>query len=262
VILHTHTLGTGDGVPVLALHGVRGHGARFRRLAEEALPGRIVLAVDLRGHGRSGYGPPWDTGTHVADVVETLDHAGVDGPVDVVAHSFGGLVALRMAAAHPGRVRRVVLLDPAAAIAPEQAAAYAAEDLAGTGRSGSWASEAEARAFWLSLRPPEGRWAADEDLAVFLVRDGDGRWRHPFSREAVITAWSEMCLPPPALDGWHGDATLVTAVRQPFVSDALRRHLRRTLGPRLREVDVDSGHIVMWDAPAATAAVVAEALGG
>ncbi len=50
--------------------------------------------------------------------------------------------------------------------------------------------------------------------------------------------------------------TLVTARREPYVSEALRNRLRQECGPRLEEVDIDSGHILMWDAPEHTAAVV------
>ncbi len=50
--------------------------------------------------------------------------------------------------------------------------------------------------------------------------------------------------------------TLLTARREPYVSEALRARLRQECGPRLAEVDIDSGHILMWDAPEHTAAVV------
>jgi lipase len=57
----------------VAIHGLGAYGRRFRRLAEEGLPSRRVLAVDLRGHGGSGWDPPWHIERHVADLIETLD---------------------------------------------------------------------------------------------------------------------------------------------------------------------------------------------
>ena len=51
-VLHLHRFGAADGAPLLALHGVTGHGGRFRALAERGLPERRWLALDLRGHGR------------------------------------------------------------------------------------------------------------------------------------------------------------------------------------------------------------------
>ena len=56
--LHLHEWGSADAPPVVCLHGVTSHGARFAHLAER-LSGFRVLAPDLRGHGRSGWEPPW-----------------------------------------------------------------------------------------------------------------------------------------------------------------------------------------------------------
>jgi len=109
------------------------------------------------------------------------------------------------------------------------------------------------------VRPPSGRWARDEDLDAFLVRGEDGRYRLQFSRAAAIGAWSEMARPVAGLGAWHGPVTLVTAERDPYVSDALRAMLRDACGPLLTEVGIDVGHILMWDAPEQTARVVAAA---
>ena len=79
--LHLHAWGPDDGRPVLVIHGVTNTGARYRRLAEEELPGLRVLAPDLRGHGHSTWEPPWSVERHVEDLVLTLDGAGVGGAV-------------------------------------------------------------------------------------------------------------------------------------------------------------------------------------
>ena len=109
-VLHTHSFGDPAGVPLLAVHGITAHGGRFRRLAEEAWPHRRTLAPDLRGHGRSTADAPWNVAQLVQDLADTLDAHGVAGPVDVVGHSYGGVVTLAFLAAHPGRVRRLVLM--------------------------------------------------------------------------------------------------------------------------------------------------------
>lgn len=85
--------------------------------------------------------------------------------------------------------------------------------------------------------------------------------RFAFSREAAICAWSAMARPPAPLR-WRGPLTLATAAREPDVTDALRAYLRAALGGLLSEVDIDSGHVVFWDAPEETAAVVRAALPG
>jgi lipase len=257
--LRVHELGAANGPVVLALHGVRNHGRRFRRLADDAYPAARVIAPDLRGHGASGWEPPWDVATHVGDVCETLDVAGVRGPVEVVAHSFGGLIAIALAAAQPERVRSLTLLDPAAGIDPAACAAAAELDLRGHGRAATWTSRASAEAAWSAVRPPEGQWARDEDLDAFLDRGEDGRFRLRYSRAAAIAAWGEMAKPVPGLGVWRGPVTLVTALREPFVTESLRSRLRDACGGRLSEAGIDSGHLLMWDAPDQTAHAVAAA---
>ena len=257
--LTVHEFGPVAGPPVLALHGVRNHGRRYRRLARDAYPTARVIAPDLRGHGASGWEPPWDVATHVSDLHQTLDACGVGEPLEVVAHSFGGLIAIALAAADPGRVRSLTLLDPAAGIDPGACKAASELDLDGLGRAATWSSRAEADAAWRAVRPPEGQWAREEDLDAFLDCDEHGRYRLRYSRAAAIAAWSEMARPVPDLGEWQGPVTLVTALREPFVSEALRSMLRSACGDRLTEVGIDCGHILMWDAPERTAEIVAAA---
>src|SRR5262249_52367330 len=117
--LHLHEWGRSGAPPVVCLHGVTSHGARFGHLAER-LPRFRVLAPDLRGHGRSGWEPPWRLETHVDDVLETAAAAGVDS-ASWIGHSFGGRVLIELAARFPERVERVALLDPAIWIPPGNA---------------------------------------------------------------------------------------------------------------------------------------------
>src|SRR5437763_15533064 len=116
--LHVHEWGDRDAPPLVALHGVTAHGRRFQRLAEERLASRFrVLAPDLRGHGRSDWEPPWTIATHVADVLETVEAAGVERAA-WVGHSLGGRLVLELAAREPSRVERAALLDPAIQLLP------------------------------------------------------------------------------------------------------------------------------------------------
>src|SRR5213083_2431854 len=116
--LHLHEWGNPGAPAVVCLHGVSAHGRRFRRLAEERLANHFrVLAPDLRGHGNSGWEPPWTFSTHVHDVLETLDAAGVR-QAQWVGHSFGGRLVLELAALAPDRIEQAALLDPAIQLLP------------------------------------------------------------------------------------------------------------------------------------------------
>ena len=90
------------------------HGRHFRPLAERLADHFHVVALDLRGHGGSTWEPPWHLEQYVEDVLEAVP----DERCAWLGHSFGGRVAFEAAARAPGRVERLVLLDPAIRIPP------------------------------------------------------------------------------------------------------------------------------------------------
>jgi lipase len=85
---------------VLAIHGLTGHGKRWQTLATRHLPEITLAAPDLLGHGRSSWAAPWTFDANVTALAELAQEA-ADGPVLVVGHSFGGAVALHLAATRP-----------------------------------------------------------------------------------------------------------------------------------------------------------------
>jgi lipase len=226
-----------------------GHGGRFRRLAETALPDRPVLAFDLRGHGRSGWEPPWNLDVHLDDVRETLDHE-VGGEVDLVGFSFGGRLALELAASDPHRVARLALLDPAVAMDAAVAESYADE----TRRDLSFATADEAVEARLAYLAHTPRQLLEEDMAEALETGEDGRLRYRASRSAVVTAYGEMARTP-ALP--TDRPTLLVRAQDGIIDERQEGLLRDALGPRLTVVRVPGSHQVMWDALPQTAAAVA-----
>ncbi len=108
--LHVARWGSGHAVAVAA-HGITATHRSFRGLAEQ-LGGEVtLLAPDLRGRGRSnGIAGPFSMAAHADDLVDVLDHAGVE-QATVVGHSMGAFVAVVTAHRHPGRVSRLVLID-------------------------------------------------------------------------------------------------------------------------------------------------------
>lgn len=107
-----HVQELGAGRPVVMLHGLLiGSLASWYFTAAPALArGRRVWMFDLRGHGRSERAPAgYDTATLAGDLAALT--ADLDEPFDLVGHSWGGLVALRFALAHPARVRRLAIVE-------------------------------------------------------------------------------------------------------------------------------------------------------
>ncbi|MGA0122900.1 MAG: alpha/beta fold hydrolase [Gaiellales bacterium] len=244
MLLNVHAFGPDDGEPVLALHGVTGHGRRYAHLAPAALPERRVLAVDLRGHGRSGWDPPWDVATHLADLLETLDAEGLRGPVDVVGHSFGGLLALGLVATAPERVRRAVLLDPAIAL-PAEVCRQRAEAVVPTA---GWASREDALAARAEGIAPSGHRFLAQEIDDHVEERADGRWWARYSVPAAATAWSEMSRPAP-IPSMPRPMLVVRAMRDDYVQDAaLLTPLERAIGSELEVVGIDAQHILYWEA--------------
>src|ERR1700760_4470819 len=110
--LHVHRFGPTGPVRLLALHGLTGHGKRWETLASQHLSEIAVAAPDLIGHGRSSWDAPWTIDANVAALAGLLERD-AEGRVVIVPHSCGSALALHLAAAHPGRVAALVLLDPA-----------------------------------------------------------------------------------------------------------------------------------------------------
>ncbi len=101
----------GAGEPLLLLHGGLGSIEMFAPVLPVLAEGRQVIGIDLHGHGRTPLGDRKinlpDMGDDMAVLIEKL---GLE-QVDVLGYSLGGGVAFRLAAQHPSRVRRLVLVS-------------------------------------------------------------------------------------------------------------------------------------------------------
>lgn len=106
-----HTV-DGFGEPLLLLNGIAMTAASWGPVAESLAERFTVLRCDLRGQLLSPGAPPADVAGHVADLVEVLDHLGLDS-VHVLATSFGGAVGALLAARHPARVRSLMVVASA-----------------------------------------------------------------------------------------------------------------------------------------------------
>lgn len=245
-MLNVHEFGPVSGSPVLALHGLTGHGARFAHFAAHELPDHRVLAPDLRGHGHSPWLPPWNLEQHVSDLLELFDAWDLP-PVAVLGHSFGGAVATHLACTAPDRVTHLVLLDPAIGLDPRTASYLADEMLTWETFDSPEQAAVAKRAAW----PDSPDWAIESEVAQHLDDAYDGfRWR--YNTLTAITAWSEMARPhrvPPTTPILLMPATGEDFVTAAFIEDCLR-------AGNLTLHEVPTGHQVYFDAEAEVGAAV------
>lgn len=91
------------------IHCSLSHSGAWTALAEQLQDMLHMTAFDIPGHGKSA---DWDNRAELQSVTTNMAADFPTGPVDVIGHSFGGTVALRLAIEHPHLVRSLTLIEP------------------------------------------------------------------------------------------------------------------------------------------------------
>jgi pimeloyl-ACP methyl ester carboxylesterase len=109
--LHLHC--TGSGSPTVILEAANlGMSAHWVRVQQQVAASTRVCSYDRAGMGWSDAGPgARDASAISAELHTVLSNAGIAGPYVMAGHSYGGLYTLGYAAAYPGEVAGVVLID-------------------------------------------------------------------------------------------------------------------------------------------------------
>jgi pimeloyl-ACP methyl ester carboxylesterase len=101
----------GTGRPLILLHGGLGSGEMFGPVLPLLAERHRVIAPDLQGHGRTAdIDRPIEMRLMAGDIAALIDHIGLDQP-DLVGYSLGAGVALQVAARHPAKIRRLVIVS-------------------------------------------------------------------------------------------------------------------------------------------------------
>jgi len=237
---------------MLALHGLTGHGQRWQHLAGY-VPEITVAAPDLLGHGRSSWAAPWTIDANVSALAALLDDQ-ADSPVLVIGHSFGGALAMHLAAARPDQVAALVLLDPAVGLD----GLWMREIAEAMFSSPDYPDAAEAR-----MEKSAGSWAdvdptlLDAELDEHLVKLASGRYGWRVSMPAMMSYWSELARDI-VLPRAGTATTLVRATwtSPPYVSDQLVVALQRRLGADFQLLDFECNHMVAYAKPTEVAGVI------
>src|SRR5438128_1867052 len=119
--LHLDEYGNGNRRPFICLHGLGGGGYFFAGISHSlSAAGGHVLCPDLPGSGLSPRGDRAVTFDRFADaVVQLIQQKAAPGPVALMGHSMGTIIALRVYARIPDRIDSMIFVGGLPAPLPE-----------------------------------------------------------------------------------------------------------------------------------------------
>jgi esterase len=239
---------TGEGPPLVMLHGLSGHARSWDHTAAALSDRYHVLAIDQRGHGDTDWAPQYGFGPMAQDLLGFLD--ALDLPeVTLMGLSMGGLVSFVFAAAHPERVSRMVIMDIGPEIAPAGSAnvtsSLAAKDVF------SSADEAFAQARAANPRPTDA--TLRHRIAHNLRPLPDGTLTFKYDKELRRNPRALFDQTPDALwAAWQAVSCPVLLVRGED-SDVLPAETARRMvaeNPHVSFASIpDCGHSITLDSP-------------
>ncbi|WP_054006986.1 alpha/beta fold hydrolase [Cypionkella psychrotolerans] len=244
--------------PVLALHCSLAHAGAWSGLAA-ALHGVTITATDAPGHGRA---PDWLPGTDMhalatAQSVAMAESLGLGAKIDLIGHSFGGTVALRIAVERPDLVRSLTLVEPVIFAASKAVAAAAYERFRADHLGFAELVEAGDREAAAALF--HGHWGSDDCLSNLPERTR----AYMVDRIHLIVAQNPTLLDdaagilrPGGLEVVDVPVLLIEGADSPAIIDAVHRALALRLPQATRLVVPKAGHMVAITHAAAIAASV------
>jgi pimeloyl-ACP methyl ester carboxylesterase len=245
----------GSGEPMLLIHGAHIADALQPLVTEPALERFQRIRYHRRGLGgstRPVAAGPTSVAVQAEDAVGLLDHLGVDR-AHLVGHSFGGAIALEVAAQYPTRAASLVLLEPILLAAPAGAAfARVIAPLADLYEAGD--AEGAVHSFlalvgdrnWRAMidqTVPGGIAQAVKDAATFFETElpGAPSWTFGSEQAAAITC------PVLSVLGSHSGPLFVEG-----------RQLLHAWFPACQDADVvGATHLLQMQAPRSVAAAIA-----
>ena len=112
-----HVEGYGAGRALVIASGALFASELWQRAVPLLAQGRCVYVVDRRGRGKSGNQAPYAPEREIEDLLAVL--AGIAGPVDLLGHSSGAILALQVAKRAPQHLERLVVYEPPVFFRPD-----------------------------------------------------------------------------------------------------------------------------------------------
>ena len=230
----------GEGEPMVLVHGTPLDARAWRRLE---LPGRRLIAYDLRAHGSASRSAPATSYEQLADdLAAILDRLSI-AEAELVGHSFGGQVVQSFAARHPGRVKHLWIV--CSRTAPFPPFAVAAERIAAAGLA---SVAADFIALWFTPAEVE----AETEAVAYARRHLVDSHTRAFAAALRLIAPFDL---PESLRPAPFRTTLIAAERDQVATPAVMREGARLYGGEVRLARAH-GHMLPLQDPALLAGLI------
>lgn len=214
-----HHTRSGEGSPVVLLHGLFGSGSNLGALARALQDSRAVYSVDLPDHGRSGWLDELTLANMASSVGAWMAHQGLPS-AQFVGHSLGGKVAMQLALAQPRLVSSAVVADIAPVdYPPHHDGVFAALD-------------AVAAAQCTSRQAAQAMMARHlEELQVIqflltsLRREADGVYRWRFNLEGLKRGYGAVRAAPAAAAPYPGPVLFIKGGESDYIREEHRSRI-------------------------------------
>ncbi|MBX7159473.1 MAG: alpha/beta hydrolase [Acidimicrobiia bacterium] len=247
--------------PVLLVHGGGAHSHWWCHIAPQLARERLVVALDLSGHGDSEHRDEYPREVWAEEVFTVLEDAGARSAPVLVGHSMGGMVCVLAAESRPDAVGGLVLVETPIGVAdPETAEARSRRRALRTARAYADRETAIARFRLIPPQPCVDPWVLEHVASNSVVESPRG-WTWRFDPEIYRRHFP------------RGVAAALAGVACPFafvrgslsvsVSERTHRSVCELLGREVPDVVVDGAHHhVLLDHPEALVAALDEILAG
>lgn len=255
---------SGNGDPVILLHGLFGSMENLGGVAQRLQDEYQIHALDQRNHGRSPHTESMDYPAMARDVLAYMDAQGLERAA-ILGHSMGGKAAMQVALLAPERVARLIVADIApVTYQPRHDAileGLASLDVA-TIETRQQADEALAhyvetpqiRQFLLKnlQRVPDGERQAGEQ-GVF-------RWR--LNLPVIQASYSNLAAAPEAPAPYNGPVLFIKGADSAYIQDKHRAEVARLFPHASLRVIEGTDHWLHFEKPDTFAALCRQFLAG
>ncbi len=240
---------TGEGPPLVVLHGLFGQAKNWATIAKGLGDGRRVIAADLRNHGASPWAEEMDYPAMAADVAGLIERL-PEGRAEVLGHSMGGKAAMVLALNRPDLVERLIVAD----IAPVAYSGGSLLPFVDAMLEIDPAQYASRKEVEQALK----RAVQDPGIRQFLLSNltrGESGFRWTLNLRAIRASMDTLSGWPEIAGRYDGATLFLAGDRSDYVSDSAKPAIERHF-PNARTERVPSGHWIHAEAPQATLAAL------